>query len=79
MVTGSMSVMDGGMMPVSVPPMTGSGAPLPLGSGEAVVPPLSSPQAASMLPIAVAPRPSAVAPAMSWRRVILPLRTWSTM
>ena len=57
MVTGSMSVIDGEMMTLSVPPITGSAAALALADGEAESPLLSPPQAASSEPATVAEKP----------------------
>ena len=73
MVTGSMSVIDGGMMPVSEPPMTGAGAPEALGEVVLVVPP--PPHAASSWPAAVSEKPNTDARTRSCRLVICPLRT----
>ena len=77
MVTGSMSVSDGEMMTLSVPPMTGSGAPAADGDAD-VLGVLSPPQAASSEPATVAEKPKTEARTSSWRRVICPLLTCST-
>ena len=71
MVTGSRSVIDGGMMTLSVPPMTGAGMPVALGDAE-VVGAASPPQAASSEPAAVSEKPNTEARTSNWRRVICP-------
>ena len=76
MVTGSRSVIDGGMVAFSVPPITGAGAPLALAAGELEVE-LLPPQAASSEPAAVAEKPNTEARTSSWRRVMCPLLTCS--